>query len=155
MGKASTHTDLATFLEIPIEKDPQRMITATHDRPPHTLSPIWRLSPRHNGSTLYDSYELRAVTHQLNKAIQASKASSPHYMYCFNSPFYTQGLSRVSKQNVETPKRILCQQQLSCAAATADKKPSTRPPRAASMGFVTRAWRKVKQGFLKNKPGNN
>ncbi|PQQ20478.1 hypothetical protein Pyn_22277 [Prunus yedoensis var. nudiflora] len=86
MREASTHIDLATFLEIPIEKDPQRMITATHDRPPHTLSPIWRLSPRHNGSTLYDSYELRAVTHQLNKAIQLPKHRRPPYMYCLIHP---------------------------------------------------------------------
>ncbi|KAM1679245.1 hypothetical protein TB2_039134 [Malus domestica] len=152
MGEASTPIDLATFLEIPADKKPQ-IATATHAHP-RMISPVWRLSPSHNGSTLYDSYEFQAVTHQLNKAMQASKASSSRrYMYCFNSPMYRQGLSRIVKVRAKKPKIKLCPPRLSCVA-TGDQKPSARPVGAVTKGFVARAWRKVKQGFFKNKQKN-
>ncbi|KAM0982755.1 hypothetical protein ACFX2I_015602 [Malus domestica] len=154
MGEPSTHIDLATFLEIPVGKEPQA-VTATPAHP-RMISPVWRLSPSHNGSTLYDSYEFRAVTHQLNKAILASKASSsPLYMYCFNSPLYRQGLSRIAKESAKTPKRAITGDQKPPSCATAgDQKPSARPAGAVTKGFVARAWRKVKQGFIKNKQKN-
>lgn len=148
----SKQIELATFLGIQIEKDQTQMSsTTTQAHQPHTItaSPIWRLSPRHNGSTLYDSFELRAVTQQLNRAIQGSKASSsPHYMHCFNSPFYREGLDRIRKASIKTPKRILCSQ-VSCAT-TRDRKPST----GSTKGFVSRAWNKVKEGFVRNEQRN-
>ncbi|KAM5570871.1 hypothetical protein ABKV19_011491 [Rosa sericea] len=146
---ASKQIKLATFLEVPIEEDrTQRSRTTTfaHQTRALTISPV---SSRHNGSTLYDSFELRAVTQQLHRAIQGSKAStSPLYMHCFNSPLYRESLYRMRKESVKTPKRILCSQ-VSCST-TCDRKSSPEPTK----GFVSRAWNKVKQGLVRNKQRN-
>ncbi|KAM1427197.1 hypothetical protein ACFX11_019576 [Malus domestica] len=104
MGEPLTHIDLATFLEMPVGKKPQT-VTATHAHP-RMISPVWRLSPSHNGSTLYDSYEFRAMTHQLNKAILVSKAS-------------LQGLSRIAKRRAKTPKRAITEDQKPPSCTTA------------------------------------
>lgn len=65
---------LFTSMQLLMEKQASSRTPQTHAQF-WTLSPIKNLkvSPKHDGSTLYDSFELRAITHQLNKAIQASK----------------------------------------------------------------------------------
>ncbi|CAL1411792.1 unnamed protein product [Linum trigynum] len=46
-----------------------------------THQSIVKLSPRYDGSIIYDSYELRAMTCQVNRALQGLKWSSPHPAY--------------------------------------------------------------------------
>jgi hypothetical protein len=122
-------------MELQVEKKASSPMTT----PTHThfwaVSPILKLSPKHGGSTLYDSFELRAITHQLNKAIQGSK-----------SPFYHQQLDRIRihRENVKTPRRI-------SLSARDNKKMSMTDTSEGSGGFVTRLWKKVKQGLLRNK----
>lgn len=116
-----------------------------------TLSPIKNLkvSPKHDGSTLYDSFELRAITHQLNKAIQASNVSSPPYLcHLKNSPFYRQQLGHIYKKNAKTSRRASSSLP---ACAVHDKRMSMADTNEGSGGFVTRLWKKVKQGLLRNK----
>lgn len=73
----------------------------------HTTRTPWKLSPSKGGSTLYDSYELRAVTQQLNRTIQGSQvmyspcASHTKFTYPFRAC-----LDRVYKENTRTPKRV-------------------------------------------------
>ncbi|KAK8604565.1 hypothetical protein V6N13_099501 [Hibiscus sabdariffa] len=107
-----------------------------------TLNPITRarLSPRNNGSDLYDSYELRAVTYQLNKAMQRSSCSSPAYLCYLKSPFYSQCLSRGNT------KKVLCSH-LTCA--TIHRNASNRT-KGATRGFAAKLWDKVKQGLLRS-----
>ncbi|KAL6318685.1 hypothetical protein AAG906_001158 [Vitis piasezkii] len=111
-----------------------------------TRNPIWRLSPWHNGSTLYDSYELKAVTHQLNKAIQqaSTAASSSPYVSHLKSPFCRQRLDSIYKQATKTQRRI------SGGQAPHDRNPSAGRAR----GFVTRLWKKLKQGLFRSKQKN-
>ncbi|KAJ4713155.1 putative ATP-binding cassette sub-family D member 4 [Melia azedarach] len=113
-----------------------------------STSPFWRLSPRHNGSTLYDSYELQAVTRQINKAMLGSTGfNSPTYLRFMNSPFYRHRLDRIYRENEKTPKRIVCS---IVTGATIGRKVSMRGTRPATAGFVTKLWKKVK-GLLRNK----
>lgn len=114
-----------------------------------TMSPICSLSPNYKGSALYDSYELQAVVHQLNKAIQGSKAFSPPYIYNLKSPFYRKGLNRIYRENKESPKTLTCSNLSS--ATTLDSKSSNTGAWVVTRGVVTRLWKKVKQGLLRNK----
>ncbi|PKI47758.1 hypothetical protein CRG98_031891 [Punica granatum] len=105
-----------------------------------TISPPWKLSPKHSRSTLYyDSFELRAVARQLNKAIQASNATSP--------PFHRKQLARIHKENGNVPRKISIYWS---GRSTLDKKPSTRSTNTLAKGFVARLWKKVRQGWLRN-----
>lgn len=107
-----------------------------------TLNPLWRLSPWHNGSTLYDAYELRAVTHQLNRAVQGSNHSlvSPFNMV---SPFCQQRLESMYKENAKPSKRIsYCKY----ACSSQDNRGGLRGNR----GIIMRLWKKLKRGFIKN-----
>lgn len=117
-------------------------------RTPQTHAQFWTLSPKHDGSTLYDSFELRAITHQLNKAIQASNVSSPPYLcHLKNSPCYRQQLGRIYKENAKTSRRASSSLP---ACAVLDKRMSMADTNEGSGGFVTRLWKKVKQGLLRN-----
>ena len=124
------------------------------------------IKTEYNGSDLYDSFELREMTYQLNKAmikasnnalsptyqemkyLQLNKAinggsnpSSPAFVFHLNSPFYRRHLNRIYKESANTPRRI------SRPQSVADKKVgSRRGIRARS--FVSRLWMKVKQGLL-------
>ena len=121
--------------------------TTAHQSQPVATTPVWKLSPTHNGSTLYDSFELRAVIQQLNRAIQGSKSSSsPPYMYCINSPLYREGLNQMHKASDKPPRRILC----STVSTTCDRKLSAEPKK----GFASRAWNIVKRGLVRNKQRN-
>ncbi|ESW27245.1 hypothetical protein PHAVU_003G185900 [Phaseolus vulgaris] len=125
-------------------------------------TPTRRLNIEYNGSDLYDSFEFKQMTlqlnkaiqtskassptyqemaHKLNKAIQGSNASSPSYVFHINSPFYRRHLKRIYKQNTKTPRRI-------SSPKVPDKRACTRGPR--EKGFVTRLWFKVK-GLLGKK----
>ncbi|XWS37290.1 hypothetical protein CRYUN_Cryun19dG0030400 [Craigia yunnanensis] len=111
-----------------------------------TLNPISRLSPRNNGSNLYDSYELRAVTNQLNRAMQRSSGSSPAYLCYLKSPFYSQCLDRINRENSRAPKKVLCSH-LTCA--TINRNASNRR-KEVTRGFAAKLWNKVKQGLFRS-----
>ncbi|XVF08990.1 hypothetical protein REPUB_Repub07fG0051600 [Reevesia pubescens] len=112
-----------------------------------TLNPISRLSPRDNGSTLYDSFELRAVTYQLNKAMQRSSGSSPAYLCYLKSPLYSKCLDGVNREYSRAPKRVLCSH-LTCA--TINRNACNRRTKEVTRGFAAKLWNKVKQGLLRS-----
>ncbi|PON68950.1 hypothetical protein PanWU01x14_092670 [Parasponia andersonii] len=131
-------------LQIPEVKQPA-IGTSTH-----TTSPIsCGLSPNYKGSSLYDSYELQAVVHQLNKAIQGSKAFSPPYIYNLKSPFYRKRLNRIYRENRESPKTLTCSNLSS--STTLDDITSNRGAWMVTRGVVTRLWEKVKRGLQRSK----
>lgn len=132
MGEVSNQRDSPTSAGSPAEK--QLSVN---------LNPIWRISPRPNSSTLFDSHELQAVTHQLNKAMQGT-TGSPTYMNYIKSPFYRRRLGQIYKENAKTPKKIVCSQ---VPFGNLDRMVNTR---AATRGFVARLWKKVKQGLFRN-----
>ncbi|KAM3751310.1 hypothetical protein ACB098_04G099300 [Castanea mollissima] len=137
-------------MQLLMEKQASSMTPQTHAQF-RTLSPIkkLKLSYTHDGSTLYDSFELRAITHQLNKAIQASNVSSPPYLcHLKNSPFYRQQLGHIYKENAQTSQRASSSLP---AHAVLDKRMSMAETNKGSGGFVTQLWKKVKQGLLRNK----
>ncbi|XWS51202.1 hypothetical protein CRYUN_Cryun12cG0156700 [Craigia yunnanensis] len=111
-----------------------------------TLNPFSRLSPRNNGSSLYDSYELRAVIYQLNRAMQRSSGSSPAYLCYLKSPFYSQCLDRVNRENLRAPKKVLCSH-LTCA--TINKNASNRRMKEVTREAV-KLRNKVKQRLLRS-----
>lgn len=106
------------------------------------VAPTRRLKFQYNGSDLYDSFEFRDMTQQLNKAIKGSNASSPAYASHPNSRLYQRQLNRIYKENSKTPRRILGPQQVpdkrACGGGTREQ------------GFVSRLWLKVK-GLLRKK----
>lgn len=136
MGEGSNPRGSPTSTDSPAEKQLSM-----------TLNPIWRISPRPNGSTLFDSYELQAVTHQLNKAMQGT-TGSPTYINYIKSPFYRQRLGQIYKENAKTPKKIVCSQ---APFSDIDRKVNMR---ASTRGFVARLWKKVKKGLLRNNQKN-
>lgn len=143
MGKASRPKNLPTSSAFSAGK--QR---PTDTPPVQTLSPLLMLSPHHNGSNLLDSFELRAVTRQLKKAMLGSSGSSPIYLNRINSPFYRHRLDCIYREHAKTPRRIICSK---TSEDNLSRKVSARGTRLASGGFVTRLWKKVKQGLLWNK----
>lgn len=124
------------------------------------MEPTRRHNFQYNGSDLYDSFEFKQMTiqlnkafenssasspacqemkHKLNKTIHSSGASSPAYVFHLNSPFYRHHLNRIYKESNKTPRVISCPR-------VADKQASGRGIRVK--GFVTRLWLKVKKGLL-------
>ncbi|KAI4343940.1 hypothetical protein L6164_011228 [Bauhinia variegata] len=121
---------------------------------------------KYNGSDLYDSFELQEMAHQLNKAIQASNASSsayqdmkfplskaiqrsnassPSYVFNLNSPLYLQRLNRIYQEGAKTPRKISHRQ--------VPQKRAGKTARTVA-GFTRRLWMKIKQGLLgKSKSG--
>ena len=145
-SEAPKKVDTARSLQTPVAKQP-----TTHTSI-HTIRPICGISPNYKGSALYDSYELQAVVHQLNKAIQGSKAFSPPYVYNLNSPFYRKRLNRIYRDKKESPKRLTCSNLSS--ATTLERKTSNGGPWVVTRGVVTRLWKKIKQRLLRNKQSN-
>lgn len=137
MGKASRPKNLPT----------SSAFSAGKQRPTDP-PPVQTLSPHHNGSNLLDSFELRAVTRQLKKAMLGSSGSSPIYLNRINSPFYRHRLDCIYTEHAKTPRRIICSK---TSEDNLSRKVSARGTRLASGGFVTRLWKKVKQGLLWNK----
>ncbi|KAL2461961.1 Uncharacterized protein Adt_45381 [Abeliophyllum distichum] len=105
----------------------------------YDLSPI-----KPNGSNLLDSFELQAVTKQLNRAIRASNglSSSPRSCYLVKSPFYLSRLDRIYKENAKTYKKI------SCSKRDFGEGQSGKDAKGAR-GFVLLLWNKVKQRFVR------
>ncbi|KAJ1421835.1 hypothetical protein SESBI_13473 [Sesbania bispinosa] len=124
-----------------------------------------KLNFQYNGSDLYDSFEFKQMTiqlneaiqtpnasspasqemkHKLNKAIQGSNASSPAYVFHLNSPFYRRQLNRIYRESNRTPRRISgpqVQDKQACRRGTREKGVTEK-------GFVTRLWLKVKRGLF-------
>ncbi|MED6206036.1 hypothetical protein PIB30_023253 [Stylosanthes scabra] len=119
------------------------------EEPP--VAPTRRLNLQYNGSELYDSFEWRQMTHQLNKAIhnlnadptnkviQGVSASSPAYIFNLNSPLYRHQLNFLYRESTKTPRRISGPQ-------VPEKRACGRGTRIES--FVTRFWVKVKRGLF-------
>ncbi|KAF5190779.1 hypothetical protein FRX31_019632 [Thalictrum thalictroides] len=107
-----------------------------------THKPVWKLSPWNGGSTLYDSYELRAVTQQLNRTIQGSQTM---YSPCLNHtkfiyPFRGY-LDRVYKENAKTPKQLT-------ASKSGDSAVKDKPKSLGMRKFMPRLWRTFKRMFF-------
>ncbi|KAL2322096.1 hypothetical protein Fmac_026475 [Flemingia macrophylla] len=128
------------------------------------VTPTRRLNIEYHGSDLYDSFEFKQMTLQLNEAIQTSKASSPTYqemkhrhklnkaiqgfngsspslVFHLNSPFYRRHLKRIYRESKKAPRRISSPklpEKGACERGTREK------------GFVRRMWLKVK-GLLGKK----
>jgi len=134
-------------MELPEEK--QLPVTPPTNAHFWTVSPINKLTLQHEGSTLYDSFELRAMTRQLNKAIHGSNVSSPPYIRHLNSPLYRLQLDRIYREGAKTPRRISCPQSTN---AVVDKRTGGMKYSGVDTGgFIMRLWKKVKQGLLRNK----
>ncbi|WCJ35872.1 hypothetical protein M5689_017099 [Euphorbia peplus] len=118
------------------QKDPGK-IPSNHDHP----NSMFRLSPQHNGSTLYDSYELRAVTDQLNRAMQNLNSTSPSFMTYLKSPFYGRRLNRIYKENGKTQKLLFKDCSHICDGERTNK----------IGGLIRRLWKKVKRGLISHK----
>ncbi|CAK9147993.1 unnamed protein product [Ilex paraguariensis] len=126
-----------SFINNPTEKPPGRAPTT------FVLSPM-TLSSSHNGSNLYDSYELQAVTKQLNRAMQGTNGSLSPYSFYLKSPFYRHRLDRIYRDNTKTHKRISC--------SGLDNRALDSKAYARGMkGFGVWLWKKVKRGFARNK----
>lgn len=103
------------------------------------VNPIRKLSLRSNGSTLYDSFELRAMTHQLNKAIQGSSMSSLPYMHHLKSASWCRQIERINSKSTNTSGAISCTQ--STHAFLDERK--TRSCSAGRGNIISRLWKKV------------
>lgn len=133
---------------IPTDEKQQGMMSS----PAIVLSPIWKLTPgNHSGkrSNLYDSYELQAVTKQLNRAIRGSKSPlSPYSYYMKSSPFCSKRMNCIFGNNATTTKRI---SGLQLNAATYDLNMNEKGNR----GIVLRLWKKIKYGLTRSKSIDN
>ncbi|KAL9156083.1 hypothetical protein ABFS82_09G049200 [Erythranthe guttata] len=124
--------------------------STNHESNGDFITPIWKLSPKHNvvvsssSSNLLDSYELQAITKQLNRAIRASNGQSAPRSPRLLSPFYLHRLDRIYKQNSNKSKKISSSKRNS--ESTTEVK--------GTRGFVLRLWNKVKQGFLRGNKFN-
>lgn len=115
--------------------------------PAYKLTAIYELSPNYNGSNLLDSYELKAITRQLNRAIRASNgASSPRSFY-LKSPFHVNRLKQMYKENAKA-KKISCPR-------TSDRVRESTKESEGSRGFMLKLWQKVKRGLIGGKRFNS
>ncbi|GKV35545.1 hypothetical protein SLEP1_g43800 [Rubroshorea leprosula] len=148
MGEASKERlrELTYSGESQMKKGPPMASRPSADFQPLNL--FLKMSPRHNGSTLYDSFELQAVTCQLNKAMQMSLASSPTYIRYLQSPLYSQRLDHIRKENANATKKVSYPQ---VTSTTGNRKARTKETEIVTGGIVARLWKKVKHGVLKNK----
>ncbi|KAL5987341.1 hypothetical protein ACLOJK_038506 [Asimina triloba] len=101
-------------------------------------TPIWRLSPRNKGSTLYDSYELKAVAQQLNYVVQNNQRHASPYSHQIMSS----ALHNLYKQNA-VPRRVIYPPALGRPVAAQNSKSIQR--------IMSRIWKKFKHAFLPNK----
>lgn len=111
--------------------------------------PIEKANSSCNGSTLlYDSFELQAVTRQLNKAmaIGSTTAFSPTYLSYIKSPFYRQRLNRLHKENSKIPKIELQPANFE----TEDRRNKGKP----TAGVVQKLWKTFKQRLQRYKKAN-
>uniref|UniRef100_A0A3Q7GXK7 Uncharacterized protein n=1 Tax=Solanum lycopersicum TaxID=4081 RepID=A0A3Q7GXK7_SOLLC len=108
----------------------------------------FKFSHRHNGSELFDSFELQQVVKQLNLALikASAESSSPITSAVLNSPFYTKCLGGSYKQNAKSSRtRRISYSQIG-VENTADCKST-----GINCIFL-RFWNMAKQGFFRGKP---
>ncbi|KAL0318743.1 UNVERIFIED_CONTAM: hypothetical protein Sradi_0153700 [Sesamum radiatum] len=113
----------------------------------HALSPIWRFSPNQNGSNLLDSYELQAVTRQLNRAIRASHGlptSASPSSHLMKSPLYLHCLNKIYRENAKTSKKI-SRSKLSGGASSG----SNNDDATGTRGFVVRLWKRITRRLVR------
>ncbi|KAM7267318.1 hypothetical protein ACFE04_009484 [Oxalis oulophora] len=106
-----------------------------------TVNVLWQLSPRQSGSTLYDSYEFRAMTNHLTKAIQ-KQATSTGNSSTINIYDDQQKADRnwmYQEKSKRSVKKIMCSD-ISCVTETDNNNNSFT--RRSSKGFAARFWRK-------------
>lgn len=145
MEQASSPTYLASSLEVSGAK--QSTISTTNHANTETIGSILKLSPRHNSSSLFDSFKIQAVTQQLNKAIQGSNMSLSPYIRPRRLALYQQQQLQIYRENIKMPRRLSS----SKFSTALDNKPSTRDASMETRSVVTWLWKKVRQGFLRNK----
>lgn len=133
--KARLHTYMCTFdirsYATIMEKSPPK-----HPPSPATNIMIPATTPVSN---LYDSYEFRAISKQLNRAIKGSNSPlSPYKCYLKSTtPFYSKQVRRICGQTSlnSTRNRVL-------GAKTEES--------SRAKGFVWRLWTKVKGSFIRS-----
>ncbi|KZV23281.1 hypothetical protein F511_02182 [Dorcoceras hygrometricum] len=117
-------------------------ISKSPNSPAYTLTPIYKLSPNYNGSNLLDSYELKAITRQLNRAIRASHGVwSPRSFY-LKSPFHVNRLKQIYKESAR--------KKISCPKTSGSEREITKESKG-SRGFMQKLWQKVKRGLIGGK----
>lgn len=110
--------------------------------PAITQSPIWKLTPGNNSSkmsSLYDSYELQAVSKQINRAIGGSKSPLSPYSYYINLTPYCS-----KRSSCLTTKRI-CHPRLECRTHNAQMNCK------GNGGILSRLWKRIKAGLTSSK----
>ncbi|KAL1541670.1 Avr9/Cf-9 rapidly elicited protein [Salvia divinorum] len=112
------------------------------NHPRRRPSPVWKLSPKQHGSNLLDSYELQAITRQLNHAIRVSNGSSTPRSFHLKSPFYLHRLDQIYKENSKISKKISSTNKSGRASRSRTEAKGTR-------GFVLRLWNKVKCSLVR------
>ncbi|KAL8098100.1 hypothetical protein AgCh_031025 [Apium graveolens] len=114
----------------------------THEKPAIAQSPKWKLSPGNNSSkmsNLYDSYELQAVSKQINRAIRGSKTPLSPYSYYINlTPYSSRRSSCLTTNSICHPQleTITHDQHLNCKG---------------NRGILSRIWRRIKAGLANGK----
>lgn len=119
----------------------------THQKPAKsppaiTQSPIWKLTPGNNSSkmsNLYDSYELQAVSKQINRAIRGSKSPLSPYSYYMNLTPY-----RSRQSSCLTTKRI-------CYPQLESKTHNPQLNCKGNRGILSRIWRRIKARLANSK----
>ncbi|WOH05329.1 hypothetical protein DCAR_0624745 [Daucus carota subsp. sativus] len=105
---------------------------------PITQSPIWKLTPGNSSSkmsNLYDSYELQAVSKQINRAIRGSKSPLSPYSYYINlTPYCSRRSSR------PTTKRI-------CYPQSESRTLNPKMNSKGNGGLFSRLWKRIKSGL--------
>lgn len=99
-------------------------------------------SPKHNGSNLLDSYELQAITRQLNRAIRVSNGNSSPSSFHLTSPFYLHRLDRIYQENSKTSKKISSSRKY---GGVRDREVVAK----GTGGFVLRLWNKVRCSLVR------
>ncbi|KAG9439825.1 hypothetical protein H6P81_019990 [Aristolochia fimbriata] len=111
------------------------------------LTPSWRFSPWHEGkgSTLYDSYEFRAVTKQLNQVLQGTEITkTPCPSYIRSSYPLRRCLSRLYKENAKAPRQV------TCPVVNASQLQRQTCNRKGRRSIIPRLWKQLRKNFLRS-----
>lgn len=110
--------------------------------PTITQSPIWKITPGNNSSkmsNLYDSYELQAVSKQINRAIRGSKSPLSPYSYYMNlTPYCSKRSSCLATKRIRYPQ---------LESKTHNPKMNSNGNR----GTFSRIWKRIKAGLANSK----
>ncbi|KAK6787640.1 hypothetical protein RDI58_016165 [Solanum bulbocastanum] len=107
----------------------------------------FKFSHRHNGSELFDSFELQEVVKQLNLALvkASAESSSPITSAVLNSPFYTKCFGGSYKQNAKASRT----RRISYSQIGVENRADCRSAEINSI--FLRLWNMAKQGFSRGK----